>query len=203
MIVENLLDWAAAVLQETDSALATEVLTQRLSHQFHGAVDKLEVLLSLDKRFVRNADGSWHLSPARVSEKISSDVVDQALALCEQASGYTLERHLDGESPIIISLFRRLSEGILELSEEVEELPRKTYVAYRTVRNFCAIVVRVSKVWVYINIAYSQLRDPQGVAEDCSTIGHLATGDTRFAIRSHDEVEYAMLLIQQAYERSR
>ena len=85
MIVENLLDWAVAILQEAESALATEALADRLSHQFHANLDKLEVLLSLDKRFVRNTNGSWQLGSARGSDTSTSDLVNQALALRERA----------------------------------------------------------------------------------------------------------------------
>lgn len=118
-------------------------------------------------------------------------------------SEHTIEHHLDGKRPLVVGLFHKLSEGIQELGEGVQELPRRNYIAYRTVQNFCEIVVQASKLWVYIDIAHSELRDPQDVAEDCSTVGHWATGDTRFDIRSQDEVEYAMSLIRQAYERSR
>jgi predicted transport protein len=85
VIVENLLDWAAAILQETDSALATEVLTERLSHQVHGTLDKLEVLLSLDKRFLRNTNGGWQLNIAHMSEESLANLVNQALTLRERA----------------------------------------------------------------------------------------------------------------------
>jgi predicted transport protein len=126
----------------------------------------------------------------------------QTRSVVEQ-SEHTMEQHLAGKKPGIRELVQRLSEGIRGLGEDVQELPRKNYVAYRATSNFCGVVVQASKLWVYIDIPHSGLTDPQRIAEDCSTIGHWATGNTRFAINSLDQLDYAISLIRQSYERNR
>ena len=69
-------------------------------------------------------------------------------------------------------------------------------------RNFTELVIQASAIKVYLDIPIGELRDTAHLAEDCSKVGHWATGDTRFKIRSCDEVPYAVELIRQAYERS-
>ena len=120
MIVENLLDWAAAVLQETDSALAAQVLTERLNHQFHGAVDKLEVLLSLDKRFVRDSDGSWQLKPAHGSEESLVQLVNQAFTLRERAVQALLkERQVAAdEADKVRKRLEEINDGLAQLGHQ-------------------------------------------------------------------------------------
>ena len=116
-MIENLLDWAAATLQETDSALATKALAECLSHQFHGALDKLEVLLSLDKRFVRDRDRNWQLSPAHVSEVSSSNLINQALVLREQAVKALLK-----ERQIVENETGKIRERLEEIEDRLVRL---------------------------------------------------------------------------------
>ena len=117
MIVENLWDWVAAILQETDSALAAEVVAERLSHQFHGALDKLEVLLSLDKRFVRNTNGSWQLNTAHMSEESLADLVNQALTLRERATEALLRERkaIEDEAVKIRKCLREIDDRLARL----------------------------------------------------------------------------------------
>lgn len=117
MTVEQLLDWAATTLREADSALATEALVDRLSHQFHTTMDKLEVLLSLDKRFVRNTNGSWQLSPSYVSEEKSSDLVNHAFTLRERAVEALLQQRqvIEDEVVKVRSRLREVEDGLARL----------------------------------------------------------------------------------------
>jgi len=118
-------------------------------------------------------------------------------------SEYTVEQHLDGKRASIVDLFQMLSEEIRSLGEDIQVVPRKRYIAYCTSRNFCEVLVQASKLRVHVDITQSEIHDPQNITEDCSTVGTWATGDTRFDVRSFGEVEYALSLIQQAYERGR
>jgi predicted transport protein len=115
---------------------------------------------------------------------------------------YTVDQHLAARSPAIADLFNELARCIRGLGIAVQEIPRRHFVAYRTNRNFCGIIVTSSKLRVHIDIPHARLTDPQGIAADCSTVGHWPTGDTRFDIFSIDAVPYAMNLIQQSFEWS-
>jgi len=138
-------------------------------------------------------DSGWAVGKGRRARPTSSRV----------QSEYTIEQHLYGKRTPIVDLFQRLSKEIRSLGKDVQVVPRKRYIVYCTSRNFCEVLVQASKLRVHVDIAHSELHDPRDIAKDCSTIGTWATGDTRFDVRSLDEVEYALSLIQQVYERSR
>jgi predicted transport protein len=115
---------------------------------------------------------------------------------------YSVQQHLAPRSRAIGELFNELAGQIRGLGETVQEVPLRHYVSYRTGRNFCGIIVHASKLRVHLDLPYTEMHDPQAIAEDCSTIGHWPSGNTRFDVRSPDDVEYAMLLIRQSYEWS-
>jgi len=117
VIVENVLDRTAVILEEADSALATESLVDRLGRQFHDTLEGLEVLLSLDKRFVRDTNGSWQLNPARVSGESLVDLVNQALTLRERAVEALLKERkpIEDEVAKIQKRLREVDEGLARL----------------------------------------------------------------------------------------
>lgn len=61
----------------------------------------------------------------------------------EVSAQYELSYHLDGKSQAVGNLFQELRESILSLSEygNVQETINKKYIAYKTTKNFCEIVV--------------------------------------------------------------
>jgi predicted transport protein len=64
-------------------------------------------------------------------------------------------------------------------------------------------LVQSSAVKVYIDIAIDELHDPSKIAEDCTKVGHWTTSDSRFKIRSVDEIPYGIELIKQSYNRNK
>ena len=109
MNVERLLDWAAVVLEEPDLALTTQALSDHLTHQLQVNLAKLEVLLSLDKRFLRSVDGYWQLNRAHSSEAGAQALVDRALVLRQQAVEALLTERQDIKDRLV-SVRSRLGE---------------------------------------------------------------------------------------------
>lgn len=117
---------------------------------------------------------------------------------------YELLHHLDGRPDEVRGLFDMVQESIMALSQEgnVHESITKQYIAYKNNKNFCEIVVQAKGLKVYIDINTEEVNDPKGVVEDCSTVGHWATGNSRFRLApgiGPEDYEYAMSLISQAY----
>jgi predicted transport protein len=120
----------------------------------------------------------------------------------EIAEQYELSYHLDGKSQGVSNLLQELREAITSLSDygDVQETINKKYIAYKTTKNFCEIVVQAKGLKIYVDITKEEgLADPRAITEDCSTKGHWATGDTRFYLSPEDDIDYAMSLIKQAY----
>jgi predicted transport protein len=112
-----------------------------------------------------------------------------------------VEQHLDGKKAQLIDLFNTLHGCILSLGIGIQVKPFKKYIGYSNNRKFCDIVVWASKLHIYINVPLAELNDPNNIAEDCSNKGHWGTMNTRFMINSISNIDYAMSLITQAYQK--
>lgn len=178
-----------------------KLLSQRahlVTEQQALALELQKIARQLDELHFQAGPAIQSVARAAVAEKPTRQPM-----LNDERETYTIQQHLATRSPAIVDLFNELARHIRGLGTAVQEIPRRHFVAYRTTRNFCEIIVTTSKLRVHIDIPHAQLTDPQGIAADCSTIGHWPTGDTRFDILSIDAVPYAMNLIQQSFEWSR
>lgn len=116
---------------------------------------------------------------------------------------FTLDHHLVMSSESTKALFEALKERILAIDKEIIEDPKKLYVAYKTTRNFVDIVVKKSKLKLYINMKTGTLEDPRGLAKDLETpvhIGHWGNGDYEVEVSEQTDLDYVMSLIQQSYD---
>lgn len=116
---------------------------------------------------------------------------------------FTLDHHMAMSSESTKALFEALKERILAIDKEIIEDPKKLYVAYKTTRNFVDIVVKKSKLKLYINMKTGTLEDPRGLAKDLETpvhIGHWGNGDYEVEVSEQADLDYVMSLIQQSYD---
>jgi predicted transport protein len=114
---------------------------------------------------------------------------------------HTIEQHLEGKKTPLIELFYSVHQHILNLGGEIQITSLKNFIRYSLDRNFCEIVVWASKLQIYIYISLTELNDPKNIAEDCSNVGHWANANTRFILDSQSDIDYAMSLILQAYQK--
>lgn len=116
---------------------------------------------------------------------------------------YTLDHHIAMTSEITKTLFELLRERILAIDKEIIEEPKKYYVAYKTTRNFVDIVLKKSKLKMYINMKTGTLDDPRSLAKDLEIpvhIGHWGNGDYEVSIKTDSDIDYIMELVQQSYD---
>jgi len=99
-------------------------------------------------------------------------------------------------------LYEILREKIYSIDEKIEEKFTKLYVAYRiNNKNFCEVVPRMNSIQLFLDFSLDDFTDPRSVLKDCSNIGHWATGNVKFDIMNEKDIDYAMFLIKQVYER--
>ena len=112
---------------------------------------------------------------------------------------YTLADHdkLQGE---VLLLFEALRKRILNIDSSVREEVRKVYIAYKTESNFVDIVPQKSRLRLSLNMKYTDVDDPRGITEDVSGKGRWGNGDVQFGLSELEEIDYAMGLIQQAFD---
>jgi len=121
-----------------------------------------------------------------------------------EVKAYRLEDHLEKiKDARVKDAFLALRDEILKMDSQVREKVRKNYVAYELRKNFVEFEMQRSALNVSLDVDFNKLDDPKKICEDCSAVGHWATGDTRFKVRLLEEVPYAISLIRQSYEANK
>ncbi len=114
---------------------------------------------------------------------------------------YSVEDHLKNKNEQVKELFSALREKIfaLESEQKIEENPRKLYIAYKAGRGFAEVKLQRSdiKIWVCEGV-----NDPKGMIRDVSNIGHHGIGNSEITLKSFDELDYVVGLIEQSYLQS-
>jgi predicted transport protein len=143
----------------------------------------------------------FHTSP-NTDADASAMPIGHKVPKRKRAEIYSVEKLLEGKSPAIVELFHHLQKEITGLGDSVEEAPVKLYIAYKTTRNFCEVEIQSKQLKIFLDIPLKEMQDPRKLARDVSGIGQWGTGDTQIILDSVENLEYAMSLIRQSYERT-
>lgn len=121
-------------------------------------------------------------------------------ALTRATGQYTMDQHVSGLPKHIAGLVQALRDHINGLGEDVQETPRKFYVAYKVAHNFACMEIQKNKVLLFLKLDPSKVRPMPKNARDVSKIGHFGTGDFELTVESEEQVEEAHKFIDSAYE---
>ncbi|HDQ25178.1 MAG TPA: hypothetical protein ENN43_00330 [bacterium] len=115
---------------------------------------------------------------------------------------YSFEEHLKGAGAKTGGLLKKLREYIMEISDSIEEAPKKYYVAYKTTKNFVCLEARKKKLYMYLRLNPKDLKQLPANARDVREIGHFGTGDLEYTVREEADIEEAKKFIMLAYKNS-
>jgi uncharacterized protein with ParB-like and HNH nuclease domain/predicted transport protein len=115
---------------------------------------------------------------------------------------YSLNDHLYlGVGSPMNELFYELRKRILNIDSSVREEPLKLYIAYKTLTNFVDIVPQKNALRLSLNLNFDEINDPENKCTNVTNLGRWGNGNSELKISSMKEIDYAMSLISQAYER--
>lgn len=115
---------------------------------------------------------------------------------------YVLEDHTQlAEGEPMRPVFEELRKRILNIDSSVREEILKLYIAYKNSTNFVDIIPQKSKLNLTINLKFDEIEDPKGLCKDITGQGRWGNGDIRFSVSSMEDLDYAMFLINQSYEK--
>ncbi len=97
----------------------------------------------------------------------------------------------------------RSSADILNIDASVKEEFKKLYIAYKTTTNFVDIVPQKSRLILSVNINFDEITDPKLPCKDVANQGRWGNGDVEVRISTLDEIDDAMAIIHQAFEKHR
>ncbi|MCK4635777.1 MAG: hypothetical protein KAT32_02845 [Candidatus Moranbacteria bacterium] len=117
---------------------------------------------------------------------------------------YSIEDHLKNKSDNVKGLFATLQERIFafESEQKIEENLRKHCIVYRTNRNFVSLQPQNKLVKILIDVNKKELNDPNDMIRDVLSIGRFGTGISEINLKSFDELDYVVGLIEQSYLQS-
>ncbi len=138
----------------------------------------------------------------KISKK--SEVVEK---VSEEVKVYTEEDFLDGCPEEIKELYYELKSKILSLSNTIEVIPRKLYIAFKSQSNFVDVRPQKKQIKVWLNLNKGQLDDPKQIAklmlkDSGEKQGHWGNGDYEIYLSTGEELSYLLTLIKQSYEKN-
>ena len=106
--------------------------------------------------------------------------------------------YLQGE---MFTLFSELRKRILNLSVHASEEFRKHYIAYKLTSNFVGAETQKNSLLITMSIPFEEIDDPKGLGENITHVGHRGPGQVRVRLSKMNQLDDAMYLIQQAFDR--
>lgn len=106
--------------------------------------------------------------------------------------------YLKGE---VFSIFQGLSKRISNLDSSVREEYKKNYIAFKSSTNFVDIVPQKTRLRLSLNMNFDEIKDPKGICKDVTDLGRWGNGNVEFPLSNASEINYAMELIQQAFDK--
>jgi uncharacterized protein with ParB-like and HNH nuclease domain/predicted transport protein len=117
------------------------------------------------------------------------------------STDYTIADHPQLLTPAMSALFEAFRKQVLALNPCVTEEFLKLYVAYKAETNFVDVVPQAKRLRLSLNIDFSEISDPKGIAKDVTNLGRWGNGDVEVSLSSLDELPYALGLVRQALEK--
>ncbi len=112
---------------------------------------------------------------------------------------YNYDQYLQGET---LQLFEVLSQQISNLDVSIKQEFKKKYIAYKTKTNFVDITPQRNRLRLFLNMAFTEVKDPQKLCRDVTNIGHWGNGDVEADFSSLSQLEDIMFLVRQSFHKN-
>lgn len=103
------------------------------------------------------------------------------------------------------ALFDAIRPHLLALGDDVLELCSAKSVVYRVFDHFLEVLPRTRYVLLLANLDFAEIDDPSGIARDASDYAFISnaseSGDVIFSLKDTSQIQAAMHVVLQAYER--
>jgi uncharacterized protein with ParB-like and HNH nuclease domain/predicted transport protein len=135
---------------------------------------------------------------------LSEDVLSQYRSKDVKAETYSRSiNDYEGLKGNMLDLFNQLKKRICNLDSSVKEEFKQNYIAFKTTTNFVDVIPQKSRLRLTLNMAYSEIHDPKKICRDITNLTKSGNGDIEIGISSDDQIEDAMYLIRQSFDKHR
>jgi len=97
-------------------------------------------------------------------------------------------------------LFEKFRREVKALDPRITEVFLKSYIAYKAETNFVDVDPQKKRLKLFINMPFSDIDDPRGLAKNYTGIGRQGNGDVGFELSDEADLPYVMPWIRQAFE---
>lgn len=141
---------------------------------------------------LKKSKGAESIKPLAQQNKEFKQVVDEIQV-------YSEDRHLDTSPEELKELYAKFKQAILNLSDDIDLVPKKFYLAFKKNKtNIACVELQKKRMKLWVGVKAGALNDPKKLALDISNTGHYGTGDYEIHIKNDDDLEYIMSLVKQA-----
>ena len=108
----------------------------------------------------------------------------------------------------LVDLFEELKATCLEFGDDVQVKPLKLYFAFRRIKNFLCVSLRVgasgsrAELLCWVKVDPDSIQLEKGFTRDVRNVGHHGTGDLEITIRNSADIAKALPLLRSSYEAS-
>ncbi|ABG52604.1 conserved hypothetical protein [Trichodesmium erythraeum IMS101] len=141
-------------------------------------------------------------SGAQESVKTISRQDETIEKVAKEIKVYTEDEHLDKGTEETKELYEKFKSAILNL-DELEVKPKKKYIAFVSGYNVVDIHIQKNALKMWLNLQQGDLNDPKEIARDVSSVGHWGNGDYEIVMRTDEEMEYILSLINQSLKKNK
>ncbi|MCP9762973.1 DUF5655 domain-containing protein [Lacihabitans soyangensis] len=158
-------------------------------------------------QFENNLVGfSQHKTESKESiSTISSQNSSIITEITKEVTVYSEQDHLYArkKDERVIEMYTALKKRVVELGDEVEMVPKKHYISFKSSKTFCDFIIFRDHIKLLLNLKKGELDDPKGLTKDLSNQGHWGNGDYEIWINIGDDLDYTMFLVGQSYKKHR
>lgn len=122
-------------------------------------------------------------------------------AVKSTASNYTLADHPNLARQEARALFDALRAEVLTLDSNISETVLKYYIAFKAETNFIDVIPKARWLRLSLNLKFSEINDPRGIAIDVTGKGRWGNGDVSINFKKIDELPYVIGLIKQSLSK--
>ena len=119
---------------------------------------------------------------------------------------YTEDEPLKYGSEDSKEFYFEIENKILELDNDIEKHITKLYISFINKNNnnsFVSLTMRKTFMNIILNVNPGELEDPFNIAEDVSKIGKWGIGNYRIKIKNNNQINEAMYLIKQSFDKNK
>lgn len=155
------------------------------------------------KRFENNTVSISPIKKSRSAESIKpiTQQNKELQAIQEEIKVYNEEDHFQNKSQEVVELYESFKNAVINLSDDIEILPRKKRINFKKEKAICDIHLQKNGLVIWINLKKGELDDPKGITRDVSNIGHWGNGDYEIKVSDTSNLEYIMSLVKQAVRK--